>query len=812
MHDVYSNNCAISLFTAVDKAALATALENERMMPLRIAQCMTVGAPQSGKSSLKRRLLKQPNQPNKSTGVADKPEVVSVVTVGGSEWTVIEWEEEGAQFLQSVEQSSEEETENKQLPSFPTSIPDGGEGTKESEGSCFPRDEPSIATKEPEQETTLCVDVSNDSVPHQHSLSYSKSTVTEADINPNEPERPSYRDLIDAILSEFGSEKWIAAKKRLENQCTIYFTDSGGQLEFQELLPAIISGPSIFLLVFNLEHAAEGLEKEFSAVYKRSDGSVYEPPPGISTFTVKDSILHILASIQATRSYHFQKDGSDQIIEAKVLLVGTHSDHVKDASVRNQIESDVQDLLKNTPYYQKGMLQVPCRKKTSERFVYMVNNESLEDPVVQEIREKVTSLIFRDSDYKEDVSAHWLGFDLMLRWPGKSQILTYERCTDLANECGIRGDDNIKQALSFLHERFGIIRYFKGEGLGKLVVTNPQVIYNVLSDLVAEQFNDSDSDSRLTPEQVNEFRNKGLISEDAVKRITTQKSETPGLSLPFLLSLLTHLHIVVKLEVDEANPVTKYFMPCVLAGTIRDLSISEEISEPCVADLLIVFDHGRQYCPKGLFAVLAVNLTQKPKQHEAQYTWVLNCEKLARERVVFHLNVQDPWCRYTVHIQHGLIGSRSVLRIFVEKLRNRLSKQLCPENLEGVCKEICDSVKGAIKSSLDELNKSTKFNIGFYSMCNMNQPSSKNHISIIEDPSQQHLGVPQDMTCIECANDDYPLEEEHKVWFKEVRCTMSFCLAVREEFYHTFMDVTVESYLPLPLQVPQRLESRSEGT
>jgi len=63
----------------------------------------------------------------------------------------------------------------------------------------------------------------------------------------------------------------------------------------------------------------------FPAVYKRSDGSVYEPPPGISTFTVRDSI-HILAGIQATRSYHFQKDGNDRIIKPKMLLVGTHSD------------------------------------------------------------------------------------------------------------------------------------------------------------------------------------------------------------------------------------------------------------------------------------------------------------------------------------------------------------------------------------------------------------------------------------------------------------------------------------------------------
>ena len=736
-------------------------------MPLCIAQCMTVGAPQSGKSSLKRRLLKQTDRPSKSTGVADKS-VVSAVTADGCEWTVLEWEEEGAQFLRSVEQQpSNQEAETNQLPSSSTSIP---ENTKHLEPSHFSRDKPSIAIKQPEQETARSVDVNTGSdIPHQYPSSNSRSAVTNLKLN--EPEPPSYSDLINTIL-DVGSEKWMAAKKRLENQCTIYFTDTGGQLEFQEVLPAISSGPSIFLLVFNLEHAAEGLDKEFPAVYKRSDGSVYEPPPGISTFTVRGLILHILASIQATRCYYFKKDGNDRVIEAKVLLVGTHSDCVTETSVRNRIESDVQELLKDTPYYKKGMLQVPCRKQSNEKFVYMVNNKTSEDPVFQEIRQKVRSLIFKrsgDSDYKEDISAYWLGFDLMLRWPGKYKILTYQQCAVLAKRCGIK-EDNVKQALTLLHERFGIIRYYRGEGLGDIVVTNPQVIYNMISDLIAEQFNDSDSDCRLTPEQVEEFRNKGLISAGAIKCIAAQWNKTDH-SLPFLLNLLSHLHIVVKLDGDEENPETKYFIPCVLAGTIHDLSTPEGNSEPCVADLLIIFDHGQQYCPKGLFSVLAVKLAQKPKQHEAKYTWVLNREKLGRERFVFHICAIGPRCRYTVHIQHGLVGSRSVLRIFIEKLRNRSCVQLCLKNLESVCKEICDSIKSAIKSSLEELHKSTKFNIGFYSTCDKNQPSSKNHIAIIDDLFQQHshTGVPQDMTCIDCDNDDYPLKEEHKVWFEEVR-------------------------------------------
>jgi len=84
--------------------------------------------------------------------------------------------------------------------------------------------------------------------------------------------------------------------------------------------------------------------------------------------------------------------------------------------------------------------------------------------------------------------------------------------------------------------------------LGHIVITNPQVIYDMLSDLIAEKFNDSDSDNDciLMPEQVEEFQDKGLISEDAIRRIDSQWSETHYLNLQFLINLLGHLHMVVK--------------------------------------------------------------------------------------------------------------------------------------------------------------------------------------------------------------------------------------------------------------------------
>ena len=111
-------------------------------MPLCIAQCMTVGAPQTGKSSLKRRLLKQTDGLNKSTGVADKP-VVTAVTADGTEWTVLDWEDEGAQFLHTIDQPpSKIQRENRQLPTPPTDNSDMPEHTEVLQGPPFPTEVP----------------------------------------------------------------------------------------------------------------------------------------------------------------------------------------------------------------------------------------------------------------------------------------------------------------------------------------------------------------------------------------------------------------------------------------------------------------------------------------------------------------------------------------------------------------------------------------------------------------------------------------------------------------------------------------------
>ena len=81
----------------------------------------------------------------------------------------------------------------------------------------------------------------------------------------------------------------------------VYLTDTGGQIEFQELLPQLVSGPTVFFLVFPLD---KKLEEQFKVEYVYHDGKRSEPYT--SAFTMQDAPFQSLASIASMGSNEAQ--------------------------------------------------------------------------------------------------------------------------------------------------------------------------------------------------------------------------------------------------------------------------------------------------------------------------------------------------------------------------------------------------------------------------------------------------------------------------------------------------------------------------
>ena len=83
-------------------------------------------------------------------------------------------------------------------------------------------------------------------VPISEVLSISKKITSErADSEPSQLSQ--FGKTID-FLRHVLKEKGVSGLQQRVNPWTLYLTDSGGQPEFQELLPALVAGPWVFFL------------------------------------------------------------------------------------------------------------------------------------------------------------------------------------------------------------------------------------------------------------------------------------------------------------------------------------------------------------------------------------------------------------------------------------------------------------------------------------------------------------------------------------------------------------------------------------
>ena len=549
-------------------------------------QCVFVGPPRSGKSSLMKRIVgERPTPSSPSTGVADKVVQVEIVrsstaaaSVSGSTWVKLSHDEETAMVVMETSQSHSSQTGH--------------------------RETHSQAVNQSELNSTLLVSgVPEQSQPHQSPSPATASTNT-ADLKLS----------VDFCKRALQRDVRYAMRVARERSWLVYLTDTGGQIEFQELLPLLVSGPSVFFLVFRLDH---DLNKQFMVEYVRSTGATSEPYQ--SNFTVKEALLQSLASIASMGA-------------SKVFFVGTHKDKVSEAEIEC-IDLGLQHLVKSTSLYRKGMIQFA----SESRMLLAVNNLSRDDSDAQLVRSAVERLGSR-GDFNIRALLSWLIFSLTIR-KHNDRVLSYEQCFEVARQCGIETRDELNEALWFLHTKVGLIRYFQGEGLEdlqKIVITDPQILFDMNTDLVVDTF----TFNKVDPAIQEAFKKKGIFPFSTFERISGSSEQL--LTPSRLVKLLEHLLIIAPLE-EEEDGERRYFMPCVLAHTklaIPAVALpgSEQTPRPSGEQCLLVVGFRCGYCPKGLFAALVVYLLANKR---SRFQWRLQRDRIFRDQISFSVGPYD---------------------------------------------------------------------------------------------------------------------------------------------------------------------------
>ena len=223
--------------------------------------------------------------------------------------------------------------------------------------------------------------------------------------------------------------------------------------------------------------------------------------------------------------------------------------------------------------------------------------------------------------------ACWLIFSLSLRQL-KPYVVSFDECLEIARQCGL-ADDEVDEALHFIHSKMGLIRYFPYEGVKDLVVIHPQYLFDKVTELIVDTFTFEKSSKQM----MEEFKKKGIFSLSEFEKIS---SRTDTKIKPFQFAkLLERLRIAAPFQMKGDR---MYFFPCVLTHTERETP-RYQLSLRCtpVSNLIVTFECG--YCPKGLPGALVTYLMAN--EMNSDFYWTLDDEKIFRNQVSYRVGPLD---------------------------------------------------------------------------------------------------------------------------------------------------------------------------
>ena len=610
------------------------AMKSTGVAYLRVVKCILTGPPGAGKSTLKKRLLNESLiEPSLSTGVVDAGVLVDsfrkLQQQGGmvpclqnvTEWNKQNVDEEAVFILESVSSNTvgqhqvkpirrkKYKTSSNQMTSLLTAFVSASHENLDSRLTDQLADDENTV----DWETLISADIEGKEL-HQ----VQETVENSKDDNSKAKAVKVLSETVQTIpVTE--REKYEEKSRQIsqDNHAMLHIVDTGGQPEFHEILPALITGPAINLLVFKL---TEDLRSRYHITYRSSTD---ESQPYETSLTHEEVIFRSLASIaclrQNTIGWSFNESPIDDDSEPAAFLIATHRDQVDNSKVV-EVNKQLKAKIQKSKLFHENLVQFA----SSDQLIHAIDTtyDILEIDELRNMLHKVISSKFQELS----IPVSWCTFSVRLRKINKS-LHNIDSCYKLALECGITDKEDFMFALWFLHHRVGsIMHYPEVNGLKDIVITDLQLVFDRITHLITSCFTFKMSGNAALE---NEFRTTGQFTEENIRKLSS-KSDDP-LSPVILVSLLRHLHIVAGPIVIENGP-KYYFMPCAL----KPAAIEEEQRDEhvCPAPLLIYFECG--YCPVGVFCCLVVHLLST--RQSSEMNWNLDDTPHFRNKITFTID------------------------------------------------------------------------------------------------------------------------------------------------------------------------------
>ena len=704
------------------------------MLDHTIVHGVFVGPARSGKNSIMERLLgRMPSTISPSTGVAESVVHVKVIqksttfaaNVENTIWSIMDYDDEAIKLM-VINSESQNQVVIPDISLFEKPDPEEYLDTfaSETEVRISETQTPVEVQRDGEKE----VDISSASESLFNALPDIPVSAHGTLVRP--PALPkSYISAIEIVkiaLKRKGRKGIDILQQHFLKTWSLYLTNTGGQMEYQEVLPLLVSGPSIFFFTFRLDR---DLHTPYSIEYELADGR--NAKPYTSTLTTLEGILQTLATISAMGTFVYKGLQKRNIpLRPKVFLIGTHKDRLKpkkaDAIIA-ELDHQLQRAIKSTSHYEELV-----EFAYPSQMIFTVNNFSKNESDFHNVRSAVERVVIRE-EFKMTSPAHWLIFSLALR-KIKSPVITYKECMEIGKQCGI-SEDELDEALHFIHSKMGLIRYFPYEEVKHLIVISPQHLFDKVTELIIGTF----TFEKARKQAMDAFKQKGIFSLIEFENISS-KTES-GIKASDFAKLLEKLRIAAPFKLDGN---IMYFIPCVLAHVDASKQsvaskIISKLSSEKVPSLIVTFKCG--YCPKGLAGALISYLMAN--EMASRFSWDLCHEEIFRNQVSFRVGPVD-----TV-----------VLKIYSTCLKIKfIQGKLKPANrrcaVGEVCSEVCKAIESGICQVTSDINYiNAQHFFTFHCGCGGDHPGV---LEIVD-------GIPHNLSC-RIKDKIFPLPKGHEVW------------------------------------------------
>ena len=504
--------------------------------------------------------------------------------------------------------------------------------------------------------------------------------------------------------------------KALKEPWTLYLSDIGGQLEFQELIPALTNGPSLHFIIIA---AHINLNSKCPVEYLHRNGQ--QSVPYCSNYTIKENVLQQLATIMSTGK-------GDQT--PKVVFFLTFKDQVT-AQQLIKIDQELQEVVMATKAYDSGAIEFA----EESLLCHPINNRSPDKEDLLRIRKTIERIGKRNKTYQIVTPYTWLYFGIALR-EVKEKVLSYDSCLNIGKCCGINTKEEVDSALKFLHYNLGVIRHFSEvPELQDIVIKEPQLLFDIVTGLVVETF----TFDRVDHSTLKQFQKKGIFPVGIVQKLSTGSSL---LTSEKFIAFMRHYHIIA--PIVEHNIVKKYFLPCSLVHA--PIQVTDGKSQ-YLPSLLFIFESG--YTLRGVFGFLVCDLISNSEELDVEL----------KEDLIFRDQVSLSVGPYRDTFQ--LTSNPMYIRI--EVFPSNFSGRRCP--LGEICCALKEHIGNGLTAITRKLNYTEEASHKLAFECAHFNSESDNtiHPALIK----YHRGKPCSMKC-GVDSQAVELPTGYKLWFNEV--------------------------------------------